>query len=338
MRSTRIAATPWLRSRAELRAVGSLAGAPHRVLRTLTGPWIIPPLSPRLPHAPALGGLLRALGGRMIIANPNVAARLPREVAPFAAAVLAARLEGSLGAEGAAATTLTPTSTPGGDVRDAAERRRIAAFLGRLPDDVREALLRERSVRWVAAALLEPATLDVHLSDAGGGAPTAPARFVAYPRYRLLLAAGAGEPPEWDALEAEGRRAHAVSWPPAREPQEAQPWFQTSLLVPDALAADDMDDTALGHWGAVTGRAGPSSRDRYWFADSWERFREPGRLVGHVTPQLVGRSRRLGRPSGEFEIGGALALTPDFERGTSVPPGYCLLDCVGTLEIAPLTY
>lgn len=337
MRSSRIAATPWLRSRADLRAVSVLAGAPHRVLRSLTGPWITPELSPRLPHLPALGGLVRALGGRMIVDNPNVVARLPRDAGVLAAAVLAARLDGSLGAPAGGSTPFTPHSAEGGrtiDTRDATDRRRITALLAELPEDSREALRRQPPAAWAAAALLEPAALDVRLAGAGGGEPTAPARFIASPRYRLLLAAGTGEPPEWDALEAAGRGATAVSWPPAREEQA---WFFTSLLVPDAMAADDMNEEARAHWGAVTGRAGPSSRDRYWFADSWERFREPGRRIGHVTPQLVSRSRRL-RSASEYDVGGALALTPDFERGTSVPPGYCLVDCIGTLEVALLTY
>lgn len=344
MRLIRIASTPWLHAREELYAVHALGSAAQRVLAHLAGPWVAPALSPRLPTPVALVNLVRALGGRMVVANPNVAAALPREVAALARAVLAARLDGSLyrvastrddGDATAAPTSLVTVrqETPSRTGEDA---RRVRTLLDRLPDAERARLADQGPMRWVAAALLEPRPVSVQLADPGGETPTAPARFFAEPRYRLVLAAGAGAPPtSWDALDAS--EPAVIAWPPAREHIA---WFSASLLVPDALAAEEMDDATLARWAALTGRAGPASRDRYWFAESWERFREPGRMVGHLTPQLVARSRHTSsgaRDSGEYGVGGALALTPHVERGTAVPPGYCLVDCFGTLELALVT-
>ena len=31
---------------------------------------------------------------------------------------------------------------------------------------------------------------------------------------------------------------------------------------------------------------------------------------------------------------GGMTLTPDLERGVGVPPGYALVQCVGTLEVS----
>jgi len=81
---TRLAATPILRTRADLRAVTRLARAPHRVLRALAGPWLVPPLAERLPVPPALRARVRALAGRLIVTNPCAAARLPRAVGALA--------------------------------------------------------------------------------------------------------------------------------------------------------------------------------------------------------------------------------------------------------------
>ena len=61
---------------------------------------------------------------------------------------------------------------------------------------------------------------------------------------------------------------------------------------------------------------------------SWQRFCEPGRQVGYLSPAFVARSRR---------VGGAMPaarLDAVVERGTCVPPGYCLVDCVGALELS----
>jgi hypothetical protein len=341
LRLIRITSTPWLQSRADLRALQAFSGTPHRVLRRHAGPWIAPALSPRLATPVALGRLVHALSGRMVVANPNVAARLPGEVAALARATVAARLEGTLGRltreadEAAGAPPDFPRLALA--TRGSEDARRLTRLLERLPTPARDALLEEGAMRWAAAALLEPQELDVQLADRGGDAPTAPARFLAEPRYRLAVVAGHGTPPSWEELDDLAQRAPAVGWPPAREHRT---WFATTLLVPDALAAAQMDDATLAQWAALTGRAGSPGRDRYWYADSWERFREPGRLVGHVTPQTVARSRPSGRgvgAAGDWLAQGTLALNDRVERGVAVPPGYCLVDCVGRLEVALFT-
>jgi hypothetical protein len=108
------------------------------------------------------------------------------------------------------------------------------------------------------------------------------------------------------------------------------PWFVRRVLVSDAVVARAMDPSTLARWAALTGRAGSAAGDMYWFAETWERFREPGRRVGHVTPADVARSRR---PTARVTLAGA-EYAPAAERGVPVPPGYCLVDCAGALEIA----
>jgi hypothetical protein len=328
MTLVRLAKTPWIRSRAELHALNGVAAAPHRVLRAAAGPWVAPTLSDRLPASRGLMALVRALNGRLVVANPCAAAVLPLAVRELARAVLRHALD--------AAGAPTPAPDPADDTprhlsRDArlsADRRRLVALFARLPADCVAALDR---ASWGAAALYEPSMLDVHLSDAGT-APAAPAPLpIAAPlRYRLALIVGRGNPPEsWDALDAAAIAATPVPWP-AGPLGGRLPWFHTRLLVPDALVTRRMDQATLARWAARTGRGGPATRDDYWFADSWDRFREPGRLVGHVTPADIARSRRAHGSSGSA----ATALTPAVERGVCVPPGYCLVDCVGTLDVA----
>ncbi|MBV9948888.1 MAG: hypothetical protein JOZ69_18715, partial [Myxococcales bacterium] len=77
----RLAATPWLHSTAQLRAVGTLAGAPYRVLSAFTGPSVTAGLTRRLPMPPGLASVLGTLQGRLVVTNPCAAARLPRPVA-----------------------------------------------------------------------------------------------------------------------------------------------------------------------------------------------------------------------------------------------------------------
>jgi hypothetical protein len=159
------------------------------------------------------------------------------------------------------------------------------------------------------------------------------------PRYRLALVVGRGTPVEdWAAIDTAAAAAPAAAWPFGEEPL---PWFFVRVLVADAAVAATMDASTLAHWAGLTGRAGPASRDTYWFAESWERFGEPDRRAGHITPAAVARSRRrrlpLPEPSAFQDAtygNAAQALNPLTEQGVTVPPGYCLIDCAGTLELA----
>lgn len=338
MSLARIAATAWLRSPADLHAVSVLVGAPHRVLGAVAGPSLVPELTGRLPTPAPLAALLRGLSGRLIVTNPCAAARLPRVVGTLARAALRRALAGDDGHEPTTYSVAATARTRLHDARDAADARRLRALLAELPEPVRDGLA-PGGAAWAAAALYEPTTLDVRFVDLPG-APSEPEPhpLVALPRYRLGLVVGAGPLPGaegWTAVDEAARAAPAVRWPPAAEPV---PWFVVRMLVPDTVAARGMDPATLARWGALTGRAGPATPDRYWFAASWERFREPGRLVGCVTPAEIARSRRA-RPSpppGASGLAPTLAdhaLHPGVERGVCVPPGYCLVDCVGELEI-----
>jgi hypothetical protein len=295
---------------------------------------------------PRLASVLGTLQGRLVVTNPCAAARLPRPVADIARAALRqalgpARPLDPIDAGGVAespALSALPSFTIGReDPRDAAEARRLRAFLAALSEDRRAALA--PGAVWGAIALYEPTALDVRFVDLPV-APAAPEPLpaVAMPRYRLAIIVGRDAPPaDWSVLDAACAAAPSVSWPAGREPF---PWFALRVLVSDAAAAHSMDSTTLARWAALTGRAGATSRDVYWFADTWQRFGEAQRRVGHVTPAAVARSRRRLSASHESVTSyGSLApaLTPAVERGVTVPPGYCLVDCVGTLDIAVVT-
>jgi hypothetical protein len=152
--------------------------------------------------------------------------------------------------------------------------------------------------------------------------------------------------------------APAAAWPPRRAGQggapeqqggASRPWFVTRLLVPDAWLSTHADPETLAHWARLTGRSGQT--DRYWFPDTWDRFLEQGRRVGWLTANDVWRRRR-GRlpsaaPSARDEADAddpashrprGMTLTPDLERGVGVPPGYALVQCIGTLEVSVVVH
>lgn len=329
---TRLAATPPLR--ADLppvgiaRALADLVGAPHRALAHAAGPWLAPPLSPRLVTPPALLALVRALSGRMIVTNPTAVVRLPLAAGLLARAVL----RRALAPAGPPAPRARAESVEDAlDVRVRAERRRVEALAARLPAAA-DALA--PGARWARVILYEPTALAVQLAREGAATrEPEPLSAHAVLRYRLALVVGRGDDPPPDAaIDAAAAAAPATPWPPGRRADT--PWFLRRLLIPDAQAAAHMDDGTLVRWGTVTGRGMPR-RDRYWFSESWERFREPGRHVGYVAPDYVARARRL--PPGAGEASTSLvapALDATVERGVCVPPGYCLVDCIGTLEVA----
>jgi hypothetical protein len=324
---TRLAASPPVRALTApaelLRAVDGLVQAPHRAFAHAAGPWLAAPFSPRVVTPPALLDLARTLSGRLVVTNPTAVVRLPWAVGLLARAALRRALRPADAEE---------RSSPADahDARTQADRRRLAAIEARLPDAARALA---PGARWATATLYEPTTLVVHLaSEAEMPREPEPLRAHAVLRYRLVLATGRDDAlPPAEVLDAAAAAAPATPWPPGRP--EGTPWFVRRLLLPDAHVAAHMDEGTLARWAALTGRAG-GQRDRYWYRESWERFREPGRRVGFVAPDYVARARRLAAPASEPSTSLLGALDPHVERGVCVPPGYCLVDCVGTLELA----
>ncbi|MGZ8411675.1 MAG: hypothetical protein ACXW05_03005 [Gemmatirosa sp.] len=327
MTLTRLAASPPVRALAppaELaRALDGLVRTPYRAFAHAAGPWLAAPFSPRMVTPPALLDLARTLSGRLVVTNPTAVVRLPWAVGLLARAALRRALR-------PAGTEEVPSPADAHDVRAQADRRRLAALVARLPDAARALA---PGARWAAAAFYEPTTLVVHLaSESEMPRAPEPLRAHAVLRYRLVLVTGRGEAvPTPEALDAAAIAAPAILWPPGRP--DGTPWFIRRLLLPDAHVAAHMDESTLARWAALTGRGG-AQRDRYWYRESWERFREPGQRVGFVAPDYVARARRLAAPVADVSTSLLGALDANVERGVCVPPGYCLVDCVGTLELA----
>ena len=214
---------------------------------------------------------------------------------------------------------------------------------------------------WAALGLYESNTPHVRRIPSDEDRPTgdvpspvADAEFV----YRLAIIVGSGAAPEWHVLDREVNAVQAFAWPVQKRPRHLadteltsdrqRPWFVGTLLVPDAWLSAHADPEMLAYWARLTGRSGEP--DRYWFPETWDRFLEPGRSVGWLTANDVWRRRR-GRlptaasldsdaePRDEWATRryDARALTPDLERGVGVPPGYALVRCAGTLEVAFVT-
>lgn len=165
--------------------------------------------------------------------------------------------------------------------------------------------------------------------------------FWAELRYRLVLGGAAAS----DPLAA--AQAATLADGPVR-------WFETALLVPDAEAIRQMDPPTAHFYRLVTGRLGGGSTDRYWYLDAWERFHEDGRVIGCLSPALVEHGHTGGAISGsrvdepraptgeEIIFGDADSLhtsrfppySPTFGRRGFVPPGYCLIHYLATVELA----
>jgi len=251
------------------------------------------------------------------------------------------------------------------DVRATYECLRVDALLNALPSSTRERLA--EGVRWAVVALYESTTPTIRFttsfgSDASNGSPTVVA--VAEIGYRVVITAGATVPdtPSLDDREAMDRlavAAPAAAWPLRRRPARgagheqsggaSRPWFVTRLLVPDPWLSTHADPETLAHWARLTGRSGET--DRYWFPESWDRFLEQGRRVGWLTANDVWRRRRGRLPAAASSShdeaatddlpgyrSGGMTLTPDLERGVGVPPGYALVQCVGTLEVSVVVH
>jgi hypothetical protein len=189
----------------------------------------------------------------------------------------------------------------------------------------------------IAVALEEPIERLVRHDTVAAGAGEI--RFVSELLYRLTVTVGTR-----DAAPGEEARVLRVSRP--------VPWFAVALLTPDAEALRLMDQSTQHFYRHVTGRMGAGSRDSYWFADTWERFHEPGRIVGCIHPDVLDHAIPVhagavgpaadATPSeeaflfsptmGERSTWGE--YTPRTERRFFPPPGYCLIRYGCWLELA----
>ena len=364
-RLVRVAVTPWAHDARALRRASARLAAPIRVMAHEGLAGLTPVLDPRLPASRALTQLLRALTGRLVVRNPTGVTRLP-DTAMRVFESLARHTLGLVAPGGAAGNGFSATASRAlGDARDAADRQRAARALLALGDQARRAAAPRPGVR-VCAALHQATNVPVRFADAStGSAPEpvgTPPGIDAALHYRLTLlidhragastadggvrdaardaAHDAARDAAHDAahdvsLDVAAAGATAVPWPPA--PAAPFGWFAARLLVPDVVATRGMDGATLARWAALTGRGGDGV-DSYWCADAWARFCERDRMVGFVTPADVGASRRTRQivqgAGGGFGSARASSFTPDVERGVWVPPGYCLLTCHASLEIA----
>lgn len=301
--------------------------------------------------------------------NGTNAVRLPAGLVAAVHGLLRAGLDGSalLAKDAWDGVGLNPHARRHSRVRRAAdargdyEWRMTRAFLNALPASTREML--GGAVAWAALALYESRSPVVRLTGSGGNDATsgaASAVAIAEVGYRLVIIAGWGAFDEWTALDRIAMSAASSAWParhPAvrdagrspgahrRDGDRVRPWFVAPLLVPDAWLAAHADPETLAQWARLTGRSG--APDRYWFPETWDRFLEPGRRVGWLTANDVWRPRRgrlASASSAERNVAhkddlfaprhGGLTLTPDLERGVGVPPGYALVRCAGTLDVA----
>ena len=254
---------------------------------------------------------------------------------------------------------------PGTDARGTYERLRVDALLNALPSSTREQLA--GGVHWAVVALYESTAPTIRFttsfgSEASNGSPTVVA--MAEIAYRVVITAGTTMPdrPSPDDREAMDRlavAAPAAAWPLRRRPSRgagheqsggaSRPWFVTRLLVPDPWLSTHADRETLAHWARLTGRSGET--DRYWFPETWDRFLEEGRRVGWLTANDVWRPRRGRLPAAASSApdeaaaddlpgyrSGGMTLTPDLERGVGVPPGYALVQCIGTLEVSVVVH
>jgi hypothetical protein len=232
----------------------------------------------------------------------------------------------------------------------------VRTLLSALPASARDRL--SSGVDWAACGLYESTAPRVRRIPSDEDRPTgdltnavAEAEFV----YRLGLIVGSGTVPDWDVMNRAVDAAQAFAWPVRKRPRHLghtetttdrhPPWFVGTLLVPDAWLSAHADPEMLAYWARLTGRSGEP--DRYWFPEAWDRFLEPGRRVGWLTANDVWRPRRGRLPTAASLDSDASAddewaprryvatpLTPDLERGVGVPPGYALVRCTGTLEVA----
>ena len=355
-----VLSAPWSKAAAAAARFATTTRPLPTVFRT---PMVAHTLSPRVPAPRRLHALVASLHGRLAVVNPTRAAGLPPGLVSAVHGLVRTGFDSTalVTEEGWAATTALHPSTrgqsrarPGSDPRGTYELRMARALLSSIPCPIDDNLT--DGVSWAVLALYESATPVLRLTASGGsnasdGSATAVA--VAEIVYRLAIITGRDTPDEWPALDLAAVSAPAAPWPPRpparggddhEDAQPSRPWFIAPLLVPDVWLAAHADPETLAHWARLTGRSG--GPDRYWFPETWDRFLEPGRRVGWLTANDVWRPRRgrlasaaSPRPDAEDDAAptypySAMTLTPDLERGVGVPPGYALIQCVGTLEVA----
>jgi hypothetical protein len=227
------------------------------------------------------------------------------------------------------------------------------ALVSALPPSARDRLW--SGVDWAAMGLYESTAPRVRLPFDGDRPSGDVANAVAEAEivYRLGLVVGSGTAPDWRVIDRSIDAAHPFAWPVRKRARHLTdthaprqpPWFVGTLLVPDEWLSAHADPETFAYWARLTGRSGEP--DRYWFPESWDRFLEPGRRVGWLTASDVWRRRRGRLPTAAsvdadagtgdvWAVKGytSTPLTPDLERGVGVPPGYALVRCVGTLEVA----
>jgi hypothetical protein len=327
-------------TRAGLGALVRHARTPRRLPTVARAASAHHALSPTLPAPAGLRRLVGALAGRLTVVNHPPSAVLPHAARALVRGLAWTALHGADGAPSAA--------VPGpGDGRGARECALVRAWRARRAargDDT--AWLAGGGAAWVAVALYEEdAAVVRRTAEHGpgtGGTPGTAGFNVALPYHVVVFAGTDAAAPPWERLDDEAGRSLA---PAGAEP--ARPWFVGRLLVPDAWATARMPRDVRAEWAALTGRAGQA--DRYWYPESWERFLEPGRMVGCVSAAEVARSHPGRLPGADDPPRRAAddatwaeprapapyaTSAPRIERGICVPPGYCLLDCLGVVDVS----
>ena len=342
--ATRIASSPILLAPWTRAAVSAARfTAPGRALPTLfRTPMVAHALTSRVPAPRQLRALVSALHGRLSVVNPPRSIRLPAGLA----------------------TAIRELVRTGFDANHIGKDRwgasyalhMVRALLSALPPPARDRL--SLGVDWAALGLYESTAPRVRRLPSDEDRPTGDlANAVAEAEivYRLGLMVGSGTAPDWRVIDSAVDAAQSFAWPVRKRArplgdsettiERQPPWFVGTLLVPDAWLAAHADPELLAYWARLTGRSGEP--DRYWFPEAWDRFLEPGRRVGWLTANDVWRRRRGRLPTAASLDAEAAAgdewtarryvaspLTPDLERGVGVPPGYALVRCAGTLEVA----
>lgn len=331
---------PWTRAAAS----AARFMATGRVLPTLfRTPMVAHALSPRVPAPRQLRALVSALHGRLSVVNPPHSIRLPAGLGTAVRGLVRSGFDAEV------------IARDDWDVGHA--RQMVRSLLSALPSSLRDRL---SGAEWAAVGLYESATPHVRRIPSDEDRPASdPANAVAEAEivYRLGVVVGSGTPPDWPEMDRAVNAARGTAWPVRKRPRQLadegetperrQPWFMGALLVPDEWLSAHSDPEMLAYWARLTGRSGEP--DRYWFPETWDRFLEPGRRVGWLTANDVWRRRRGTLPTASSLASRApslewaakrpdgMPLTPDLERGVGVPPGYALVRCAGTLEVAFVT-
>lgn len=299
-------------------------------------------LSPLLPSASGLAALLRALQGRVVVVNNAPIAVCAQQDAALVRGLVGAALAGESAALWVAAPRGMSARWPA-DSRTAYEQTLAHGWLAEHDGMRTFGGLGSASVRLFEGPIRIATSLgggigpeharDVRERIAAGipGRTLALARVIATTDYDLVVvSSGCNEPGDRSASKLTGLDSAirgALAAGQVIGPATGTVWFSGSVLLPDTATVAAMDVASRGRWAVLTGRAG--GRDAYWHPDSWSRFIEPGGKSIIVSSAGVARSTRESR--------GLSPFSPDTERSAPVPPGYCLVDCVGRLRICAVT-